>query len=114
MLKKVDIPQELKGECIPINEIKTQPLPTLRALAFQAFLARHSLSLLEVALAAGVRLLTVWRVTRDLPVTSQQAERVRAGLYCLTGVRYRGGLTVYVVETLEHPLHAEKQEGEER
>jgi hypothetical protein len=114
MSDREQMAQALKREDVPLAEIKTQPLPTLRALAFQAFLARHSLSLLEVALAAGVRLLTVWRVTRDLPVTSQQAERVRAGLYRLTGVRYRGGLTVYVVETLEHPLHAEKQEGEER
>jgi hypothetical protein len=73
---------------------ETQLLPTLRELAFQAFLARHSLSLLDVALAAGVRLLTVWRVARDLPVSPQQAICVRSGLARLTGVYYRGGITV--------------------
>jgi hypothetical protein len=76
-----------------IAEQKTQPLPTLRALAFQAFLARHGLSLLDVALATGVRLLTVWRVAHDLPVSPQQAECIRAGLTRLTGIAYRGGIT---------------------
>lgn len=73
---------------------RTQPLPTLRELAFQAFLARYELSLLDVAQAAGVHLLTIWRVARDLPISPQQAMCVRSGLARLTGVYYRGGITV--------------------
>jgi hypothetical protein len=75
-------------------EEQTQPLPTLRVLAFRAFLARHKLTMLDVARAAGVRMLTVWNITRDLPVSRQQAEMVRAGLYRLTGTQYRGGITL--------------------
>ncbi len=102
-MKLPHVSQLRTSEWAEITTIETQPLPTLRALAFQAFMARHGVTLLEVALAAGVRVLTVWRVARDLPIAQQQAERVRAGLYRLTGVHYRGGLTVYV-ETREHSL----------
>ena len=72
------------------REEQTQPLPNLAALAFEGFLARHQLSILDVALAAGVRLLTVWRVARDYPISLEQAQQVRLGLYQLTGVHYRG------------------------
>ena len=76
-------------------EERTQPLPTLRALAFQLFLAKHELSVRDVARAARVRLLVVWNITRDLPISHQQAEMVRAGLYVLTGASYRGGITLH-------------------
>jgi len=35
-----------------------------------------------------VRLLTVWNVERDNPISRQHAEMVRTGLYRLTGVYY--------------------------
>ncbi len=76
-------------------EERTQPVPTLRALAFQLFLEKHGLCVRDVARAAQVRLLVVWNITRDLPVSHQQAEMVRAGLYLLTGVYYRGGITLH-------------------
>ena len=76
-------------------EERTQPVPTLRALAFQLFLAKHELCVRDVARAAQVRLLVVWNITRDLPVSHQQAEMVRAGLYVLTGASYRGGITLH-------------------
>src|SRR5215831_18732359 len=85
-----------------LAEEKTQPLPTLRELAFRAFLELHQLSLLDVAGAAGGRLLTVWKVARDHPVSRQQAEMVRAGLYRLTGKQYRGGITLRLEQV--HPL----------
>jgi hypothetical protein len=113
MFKKENVNKRVEKENIWPDEVETQPLPTLRALAFQAFLELHALTLLDVALASGVRLLTVWRVARDLPVTFQQAERVRAGLHRLTGARYRGGLTVQV-DTQEHISFAEKQKIEGR
>jgi hypothetical protein len=80
-------------------EKETQPQPTLRALAFQLFLAKHELSVRDVARAARVRLLVVWNITRDLPISHQQAEMVRAGLYVLTGASYRGGITLHREQT---------------
>jgi hypothetical protein len=80
-------------------EERTQPLLTLRALAFQLFLAKHELCVRDVARAAQVRLLVVWNITRDLPVSHQQAEMVRAGLYLLTGAGYRGGITLHPAQT---------------
>jgi hypothetical protein len=43
-------------------------------------------------------LLVVWNITRDLPISHQQAEMVRAGLYVLTGASYRGGITLHPVQ----------------
>lgn len=94
-MKHTQIPrQQSPAEMLMIEE-ETQPLPTLRGLAFRAFLAKHELSLLDVALAAGVRLLTVWNIERDNPISCQHAEMVRVGLYRLTGVNYRGGMLLH-------------------
>jgi hypothetical protein len=79
-----------------MEEEETQPLVPLRGLAFRAFLEKHRLSLLDVARAAEVRLLVVWKITRDQPVSSQQARMVRTGLAVLTGTYYRGGITLYL------------------
>lgn len=79
-------------------EEQTQPLPPLAPLVFAHFLACHQLTILDVALAAGVRLLTVWRVTRDYPISIEQAAQVRRGLYHLTGVRYRGRIRLSDVQ----------------
>jgi len=88
------IPQQSSPVHTWMVEEQTQPLPTLRGLAFRFFLARHKLTMLDVARAADVRMLTVWSITRDLPISRQQAEMVRAGLYRLTGTQYRGGITL--------------------
>jgi hypothetical protein len=63
---------------------------TIASLVFAGYLSRHQLSILDVALAARVRLLTIWRVLRDEPVSEEQAHQVYMGLYHLTGVPYRG------------------------
>jgi hypothetical protein len=99
------VSQALSPAQMGMAKEETQPLPTLRALAFQAFLHQHGLSLLDVALAAGVRLLAVWKVARDLPISPRQAASIRAGLVGLTGVDYRGGITVH-----EELLSAQGQE----
>ncbi len=92
-------PQELSSVPTEMAGEETQPLLTLRGLAFQVFLAKHGLSLHDVALAAGVRLLVVWSLTRGLPVSRQQAQRVRMGLHRLTGTVYRGGITLRLEQT---------------
>ena len=73
----------------------TQPLPHLGALAFQLFLAKHGLSILDVALVAQVRLVIVWKITRGQPISPVQAKRVRNALARLTPAGYRGQIVVY-------------------
>ena len=92
-------PQELSSVPMEMAGEETQPFPTLRELAFQTFLVKHELSIVDVALAAGVRLLVVWSLTRGLPVSRQQAQRVRMGLHRLTGTVYRGGITLRLEQT---------------
>jgi hypothetical protein len=77
------------------SEEQTQPLPNIARLTFEGFLNRHQLSMLDVARAAEVRLLTIWRVMRDLPISEQQAQQVYAGLYRLAGVPYRGRIRLH-------------------
>src|SRR5579885_3668739 len=83
------------GEGTQRVEEATQPLPVIARLVFEGFLARYQLSMLEVAQEAGVRLLTVWRVMRDLPVSEQQAAQVYAALERLAGVPYRGRIRLH-------------------
>jgi hypothetical protein len=84
-------------------EEQTQPLPPLSPLAFERFLTRHRLSILDVASAARVRMMTVWRVAHDYPISIDQAAQVRLGLYHLTGVSYRGRIRLYVGESISYP-----------
>ena len=86
------------GEGEQRTEEATQPLPGIARLVFEGFLDRYQLSMLEVAQAAGVRLLTIWRVMRDLPVSEQQAAQVYAALERLAGVPYRGRIRLHAEE----------------
>lgn len=90
MLKRKETLQQPSSARMWISDEETQPLPEATGLVFRAFLARYELSMLDVALAAGVRLLTIWNMGRDNPISHQQAERVCEALYRLTGVHYRG------------------------
>lgn len=73
----------------------TQPLPNLGALTFQLFLKKYGLSIRDVALAAQVRLLIVWKITRGQPITPVQAQQVHTALSHLTQTGYRGQIAVY-------------------
>jgi hypothetical protein len=84
----------LHDESDSTNET-TQPLPHLGALAFQLFLAKHGLSILDVALVAQVRLVIVWKITRGQPISPTQAQQVRGALFQLTPAGYRGQIAVY-------------------
>jgi len=77
------------------SEEQTQPLPNIARLTFEGFLNRYQLTMLDVAQAAEVRLLTIWRVMRDLPISEQQAQQVYAGLSRLAGVPYRGRIRLH-------------------
>ena len=57
---------------------------------FRAFVEQYRLTLLDVALAAGVRLMTVWNIQQGRPVRAPSAQAVRAALLQLTGRPYTG------------------------
>lgn len=80
---------ESAGKRDPARE-RTQPLARIGPLVFAGYLERYQLSMLDVARAAHVRLLTVWRILHDEPIAQEQARQVYAGLLYLTGVSYRG------------------------
>jgi hypothetical protein len=56
--------------------------------AFRAYLHHFDLTLLGVALAAKVRLLTVWKIEQGLPIRAEDVLAVRTGLQQVTGVPY--------------------------
>ena len=83
----------MNRESISVMNDETQPLATLRRdmahnWDFCTYLDQHQLSILDVALAARVRLLVVWRIQQGMPVSISHANQVRAALYRLTGVAY--------------------------
>ncbi|HET9920919.1 MAG TPA: hypothetical protein VFQ30_13805 [Ktedonobacteraceae bacterium] len=68
--------------------------------AFRAYLQHFGLSRLEVARAARVRLMTVWKVEQGLPIRAEDALAVCAGLHHLTGVSYSTLIPVIPAEVL--------------
>jgi hypothetical protein len=56
--------------------------------AFRAYVQRFDLTILGVALATKVRLLTVWKIEQGLPIRAADALAVRTGLQQVTGVPY--------------------------
>jgi hypothetical protein len=60
--------------------------------AFEQYLQAHQIEALMVSVAAGVRYLTVWKVLKGKPITVNQAHKIRAGMYSMTGVPYHGPL----------------------
>lgn len=72
----------------------THDLGALARTDYRAYAQRFELSMLDVALAAKVRLLIVWRVAQGLPVCEANAQAVRAALLRLTGVLYQGQIMV--------------------
>ncbi len=82
-----------------IADEQTMPLPGLDPAVvsreqFNAFLHRHNLTIRDVALAAGLRLLYVWKVSRGEVVEVHHAGAIRKALYVLTHERYTGLLPV--------------------
>lgn len=75
----------------PISE---QPTLPLNGAAFQRYLQQHQLLPLDVALAAGVRYLTIWNISHDVPVQYRHAVLVRRALFHLTGEDYIGSIAV--------------------
>lgn len=80
----------------PVSEQQTAPLPSVSspvlALTFAGYLQRHELTVLDVARAAGVPAITVWRVAHGWAVSAAHASHIRQGLYQLTGVPYAGAI----------------------
>ncbi len=68
--------------------------------AFRAYAQYFELSPLDVALAAKVRLLAVWKIEQGLPIREADALAVRAGLHRLTGVPYTGLIPIIPADIL--------------
>ena len=84
----------MNRQSISVMNDETQPLvPLRRDMArnreFCAYLDAYQLSILDVALAAALRLLVIWRVQQGMPVSLNHANRIYDALYKLTGVSYR-------------------------
>ena len=61
---------------------------TEASTAFRAYLHHFNLSRQAVALAANVRLLTIWKIEQGLPVREEHALAVCASLHRLTSVPF--------------------------
>lgn len=79
-----------------LSDQDTIPLPH-NAIAFQSYLQRHHLTLLDVAQASGVRYLTTWKIAQNQPVRCETVDIVRNALQRLTGEPFRGYLPYLTV-----------------
>jgi transcriptional regulator with XRE-family HTH domain len=68
--------------------------------AFRAYAQHFGLSVRDVAFAANVRLLTVWKIEQGLPIREADALAVCAALYHLTGVPYTTLIPIIPAEIL--------------
>jgi hypothetical protein len=60
--------------------------------AFEQYLRTYQIEALMVSVAAGVRYLTVWKALKGNPISINQANKIRAGMYSMTGIPYHGPL----------------------
>lgn len=67
----------------------------LNALIFRQYLSQHQLTPLDVALASGVRYLTVWRIWEGKPVKSVCVQLIRSTLFKLTGEPYSAPILIW-------------------
>lgn len=80
------------GEWLPEQAPSSSASGAAGNSQFRAFVEQHRLTLLDVALAAKVRLMTVWNIQQDRPVRASSAQAVRAALLHLTGKSYTGSI----------------------
>ncbi len=64
------------------------------AVAFRRHLTDYGLKPLDVAVKAGVRYMTVWRIWQGQPISHQHELLVRQGLLRLTGIPYTAPILV--------------------
>ncbi|MEO8970113.1 MAG: hypothetical protein ABI406_00765, partial [Ktedonobacteraceae bacterium] len=88
-----------RGRCIVIADERTRQLPGLDPAVvsreqFNTYLRKCNLTILDVAVAAGLRLIYVWKVSRGEPVEVQHAGAIRKALYALTREPYTGLIAV--------------------
>lgn len=82
-----------KHERIYSDEVATGVHPANASV--QAYISFYYLSWSEVARAAGLLLIVLWRVTRALPVSPGHAAALRSGLFRLTGIAYTGPIVTF-------------------
>lgn len=91
-----------------VADMETQPLPVIVPQSFQKYLERHRLTIRDVAQASHVRLLVVWNILHNNPISSEDAGRVRSGLFALTRERYHNFIQVHGVPRAFQPASGSK------
>ena len=72
----------------------SQDQGAISSAAFRTYLRHFELSLLDVALAARVRLMTVWKIEQGLPIRAEHALAVQTALQQITGVPYPSSISI--------------------
>ena len=73
---------------------KQETLP-ISAVAFRRYMSKYQIEPLDVALRAGVRYLTVWKIGQGLPIKSRDEVLIRQGLFRMTGIPYTAPMLVH-------------------
>ena len=73
--------------------LEQETLP-VSAVAFRRYVEKYQIEPLDVALHAGVRYLTVWRIGQGFAIKSQDERLIRQGLLRMTGVPYTAPMLV--------------------
>jgi hypothetical protein len=76
-----------------------------RPTFFSLYMQKKSFSIQSVASTSHVPLSTLWRMLHDLPITANHAQRVRQGLFHLTGVWYSAHIVTLEVGEDAISLH---------
>lgn len=81
-----------------MGEEETLYLPQIPRLtggpAFRAFLREHQLTIVDVALAAQMRLMPVWQLWQNRPIKLREAQAIRETLYRLTGAYFTAPVAI--------------------
>lgn len=68
---------------------------------FEEYLKKQNLEALTVSIKAGVRYMAVYNAMKGLPITPENARRIRLALWEITGVVYNSTLTLTEPELVE-------------
>jgi hypothetical protein len=68
----------------------------------EQYLNEHKIDPIRLSLEAGVRYLTIWNATKEKPIFSHNAHKIRVALYRLTGLAYTGPLPTLDEPSVEH------------
>lgn len=98
--RPIQAAQSDEQETVPLRRVEHKPHPA--NVSVQAYFSFYHLSWREAGQAAGLVLVSVWRVVHNLPVSQVHAAALRAGLHRLTGIAYLGPIPTSPPEDHAH------------